>query len=156
MDIYQTLFSSSMKLNEQFAQELFEIVPEQGILSVVLDREGNSWLSDTELFESLNISESLISQLCARVDDGVDPAIVQVQEHCFIASQLAGVQGDYGHVLLILPQFSQESSLISINLIEMLLNQFRLIVRLLEKNYKFYDIQIQRYQQISNCKIPSN
>ncbi len=156
MDIYQSLFSSDTMLNEQLAQEIFETVPEQGLIIAIIDRAGNSWLSDPETFASLNISQSFLTELCSRVDDGVEPAIAQSQQCSVIASQLAGEQGNYGYMILVIPQYSPESTLMSINLIEMLLNQSRLIVRLLEKNHQLYEVQMKRYLSSSNCQVASN
>jgi hypothetical protein len=55
-----------------------------------------------------------------------------------------------------LPQHSPESTLINITLIETLLNQFNLIARLLEKNNRLYEVQMQNYRDQINTEIAFN
>jgi hypothetical protein len=60
MDIYDSLFSPGCALNEQIARQIFDILPEQGPIMVIMDRDGNCWPSDSEKFSTLNISESFL------------------------------------------------------------------------------------------------
>ncbi len=134
MDIHDSLFSSSCMLNEQVARQIFEILPEDGPMMVILDRDGNCWPSDTERFMQLNLSEVLVGNLCARIDDGNEPIVTQIDEHSIIATQLATEHANCGYVIIAIPHHSPESTLISSDIIEMVLNQIGLILRLIEKN----------------------
>ncbi len=156
MDIYQSLFSSAAMLNEQLAEEIFDAVPEDGPIILIMDKAGNTLQSDTESFTGLNIGESFLTELRTRVDDGVEPAIAQVQQCSVIASQLAGERGRYGYIFLVIPQNTIESTLTNINLIEMLLNQVRLIVGLHEKNQQLYENRMKHYLSLENYQAASN
>ena len=78
MNIYESLSSTSFTLNEQIAREIFEILPEGGPLVMILDNEGNSWPSNSHDFTELSISESFFKRICAKIDDGVEPVIAQI------------------------------------------------------------------------------
>ena len=141
MDMYDSLFSEGGLLNEQLARQIFEIFPDQGPIMVIMDREGNSWPSDSEKFSSLNLSDSFVKDLLAKIDDGVEPIITQVDDISIIASQLVTDRNNCGYVIMALPQYSPESTLINIDLIEILLNQISLIAKLIEKNTLLYEHQ---------------
>ncbi|NIO79188.1 MAG: hypothetical protein GTN53_01355, partial [Candidatus Aminicenantes bacterium] len=72
---YDTLFSPNCGLNEEIAQQIFDILPEDGPMMVIMDKDGNRWPSNTEKFSTLNISESFLRELCAKIDDGAEPVI---------------------------------------------------------------------------------
>ena len=144
MDIYSKMFSQAFVLNEQIARQIFETIPEQGPVVLIIDPEGNCWPSDTEEYHKLNIHESFLKELCRKIDDGFEPVITQENECSFIAAQLATEKNNCGYMILALPQYTPESILSNINLIEMLLNQFSLIARLIEKNNHFYEIHKKR------------
>ena len=40
MDMFESLFSPSNPLNEQIARQIFDILPEQGPMMVILDQPG--------------------------------------------------------------------------------------------------------------------
>ena len=70
MDICESQFSRSSVLNEQIAGAIFDILPEDGPIVIIVGRDGNHWLSDSARFSGLNISESFLKGLCAKIDDG--------------------------------------------------------------------------------------
>ena len=142
MDIYESLLSPSFVLNEQIARQLFEVLPEQGPVILIMDRSGNIWPSDSDEFAKLNIHELDLKELRAKIDDGVEPVITQINDCSIIAAQLATERSNCGYVVITLPQYSPESTLINITLIETLLNQFNLIAKLLEKNNLLYEMQM--------------
>ncbi len=156
MDIYESLLSSSFALNEQIARQLFEVLPEQGPVILIMDRNGNTWPSDSEEFTRLNISESHLKDLRDKIDDGVEPVITQTNDCSIIAAQLATERSNCGYVIVALPQYSPESTLINITLIETLLNQFNLIAKLLEKNNRLYEVQMQNYRDQISSEIAFN
>lgn len=156
MNIYESLSSPSFALNEQIARQVFDIVPERGPLVLIMDRHGNSWPSDSEEFTKLDISESFLKELRATIDDGVEPVVTQVGECSIIAAELATEQRDCGYVMIAVPRCSPESTLINVDLIEMLLNQFSLIARLIEKNNHLYNVQMKHYRVCGQSTIASN
>ena len=145
MDMYDSLFSQNCVLNEQIARHIFEILPEQGPVMVIMDRDGNHWPSDSVKFSKLNIDESFLEELRAKIDDGVEPLVTQVNDFSIVAAQLATEQTNCGYVIIALPQYSPESTLINIDLVEILLNQVSLIAKLIEKNTLLYELQVKQF-----------
>jgi hypothetical protein len=156
MDMYDPMLSQSHLLNEQIARQVFDTLPEQGPIVVIMDKNGNSWPSDSEEFAKLRISEPFLKELCAKVDDGAEPIVTQANEASIIAAQLATDRTDCGYVLIALPRYSPESTLVNIDLIEALLNQIALVAKLLEKNTLLYELQMKHYGAYSNNKPSSN
>ncbi len=145
MDMFDSSFSQSGALNELTARHIFEIMPEQGPVMVIMDSEGNCWPSDSERFSALNISESYLKDLRDKIDDGDEPVVTQIDDFSIVAAQLCTERTNCGYVILALPRYSPESTLINIDLIEMLLNQVSLIARLLEKNNLLYELQMKNH-----------
>lgn len=145
MDIYNSMFSQTFVFNEQIASQIFEAMPENGPIVLIVDPDGNIWPSDSEQFHNLNISKSFLKELSSKIDDGFEPVIAQENGCSFIASQLVTDRSNCGYIIIALPKYTPESILANINLVEMLLNQFSLIARLIEKNNRFYEVQAKRH-----------
>ena len=156
MDIHESLLSPAFVLNEQIARQLFEVLPEQGPIILIMDRNGNTWPSDSEEFDKLNISESHIKEICTNINDGVEPVVTQVNDCSIIAAQLATERSNCGYIIITLPQYSPESTLINIVLIETLLNQFNLIAKLIENNSLLYESQLKNYRDRIHSEIAFN
>lgn len=156
MDTYESLLSQSNTLNEQIAREIFDILPEDGPVIIIFNRDGDRWHSDPEKSSRLNISESFLKGLCAKIDDGAEPVITQVDDFGVVAAQLAAEQTNCGYVIIALPRYSPESTLINIGLIEMLLNQIGLIANLIERNNLAYELQTKQLSIYSCGDIASN
>ena len=150
MDMYDSLFWPECALNEQIARQLFEILPEDGPVLIIMDRMGNCWPSDSERFSRLNISELLLKEICGKIDDGTEPVVTQDDDCSIIAAQLATKQTNCGYAIIILPRYSPESTLVNIDLIEILLNQIALIARLIEKNNHLYELQMKHQPTLTN------
>ena len=144
MNMYGSLISASCILNEQVARQVFEILPESGPIMVIMDRDHNCWPSNSEEFSKLNISELFLRELCAKIDDGTEPVITHTNDSSIIAAQLATEQTNCGYVIIALPQYNPESTMVNIDLIETLLNQTSLIARLIEKNDLLYELQMRQ------------
>jgi hypothetical protein len=149
MSTYDSFFAPNGMLNEQIAREIFEILPERGPIMVIMDERGNFWPSNSEEFSKMNINESFLRELCAKIDDGAEPVVTQVSDCSIIAAQLAAEQTNCGYVIIALPQYGPESTLINIDLIEVLLNQTNLIAKLIEKNNVLYELQM-KHQSLYN------
>ena len=156
MDIYESLCSPDFVLTKQIARQIFEVLPERGPIVVIMDTDGNSQPSDPEEFAKLNISESFLKEVCAKIDDGAEPVVTGADECSVIAAQLATEHSNCGYVIIALPQYSPESTLINIDLIEALLNQISLIAKLIEKNNLLYEVQMKHYRVCGQSEIALN
>jgi hypothetical protein len=156
MDIGDLLVSPNCALNEQIAKEIFDILPERSPIIVIMDREGHKWVSDNEKFSKLNVREAFWSGLCAKIDDGTEPVITQADDCGIVAAQLATEQSKCGYAVIILPQYSPESTLININLIETILNQVSLIAKLIESNNILCELQRKQLSSYTQSKPSSN
>ena len=156
MNMYDSLFSPGGVLNEQIARQIFDILPERGPIMIIRDNDGNCWPSDSEKFSKLNVSELFLRELCAKIDDGTEPVVTQENDCSIIATQLVTERTNCGYVIIVLPQYSPESTLINIDLIEMLLNQISLIAELVEKNNFLYGLQMKRPSVYSQSETASN
>jgi hypothetical protein len=58
--------------------------------------------------------------------------------------------------MIVLPQYSPESALINIDLVEILLNLVGLIARLIEKNNLLYELQMKRLNTHTQPAASSN
>ena len=156
MNLHESLSSSGFILNEQIARQVFEVLPEQGPIMLIMDSDGHSWPSDSDEYAKLNISEQFLKELCAKIDDGAEPVVTQINDCGIVAGQLATERSNCGYVIIALPQYSPESTLINIDLIEMLLSQLSLIAKLIEKNNILYEVQMKHYRMCSQSEIASN
>lgn len=156
MDICEPQLSRNSVLIEQIAGEIFDILPEDGPIVIIVGRDGRYQVSDSERFSSLDISESFLKGLCATIDDGAEPVVTQVNDFGVVASQLTTEHANCGYAMVVLPQYNSESTLINIGLIEMLLNQIGLIARLVEKNGLAYELQIKQLGMYSQSDIASS
>lgn len=156
MNIYESLTSPGFMLNEQIARQVFEIIPEAGPLLVIMDGQGNTWPSNSHDFAELAIDESFLRQVCAKIDDGAEPVMTQINDCCIVAAQLATERSNCGYVLIALPKYSPESTLANIDLIEMLLSQLGLIAKLIEKNNLLYEVQVKHYSLVAEGNAASN
>jgi hypothetical protein len=156
MNIYESLSCPTFRLNEQIARQVFDTIPEGGPLILIMDRHSNRWPSDSEELAKLDISESFLEELCAKIDDGSEPIVTQINEHSIVATALTTDRSDCGYVMVAVPQSSPESTINSIGLIEMLLNQFSVVAKLIEKNNLLYEVQLKHYRVGGQSAIASN
>jgi hypothetical protein len=156
MNLHESVLSPGFVLNEQIARQVFEVLPEQGPILLITDNDGHCWPSDSDEYAKLNISEQFLKELCAKIDDGAEPVVTQINDCSIVAVQLATERSNCGYMIIALPRYSPESTLINIDLIEMLLSQFSLIARLIEKNNLLHEVQMKRYRMCSQSEIASN
>ena len=156
MNIYESLSCSTFTLNEQIARQVFDNVPEGGPLVLLMDRRGNRWPSNSEELAKLDISESFLQEFCAKIDDGDEPIVTQVHKYSIVGAALATERNDCGCVLIAVPKSSPESTFNNVGLIEMLLSQFSVIARLIEKNNLLYEAQLRHYRTDVQTVTASN
>ncbi len=156
MDVSNSLLSPVGALNEQIARQIFDLLPERGPVMIIMDREGHCWPSDSEQFSKLNISKAFLKELCGKVDDGSEPIVTQANDCSIVAAQLATEQTNCGYVLIAMPQYSPESTLVNIDLVEIVLSQINLIAKLIEKNNLLYELQMKQFSVYGGGETPSN
>ena len=156
MNLHESLSSQSFMLNEQIAPQVFDVLPEQGPLLLIIDRNGHCWPSNSEEVAKLKMNESFLKELCAKIDDGAEPVVTQVNDCSIVAAQLATERNNCGYVIMALPQYGDESTLINTDLIEILLGQVNLIAKLIEKNNLLYETQMKHYRAFDQSEIASN
>lgn len=159
MNIYDSMFSAdgdACHLNEQTAREIFDILPDYGPVMLIMDKCNNCWPSNSEEFTKLNIHESFLRELCAKIDDGNEPVITQDEDCSIIATQLATERTNCGYIIVILPKYSPESTLANIDLLEILLGQVNLVAKLIEKNNLLYELQIKHQGLLSQGEMSLN
>ncbi len=144
MDIFGSSYSHSCVLNEQIARQVFDLLPENGPMMVIISKEGNYWPSDAEGFTKLGITDGYIKELCAKINDGEEPIITNVNGFGLVITGLATERSDYGYIMIVLPNYSPESTMASIGLIEIILSQVGLIAHLIEQNNMLYERQMKR------------
>jgi hypothetical protein len=142
MNIYNSLFSPNAMLNEQLARQVFEIMPEDGPLVVIMDAQGNCWPSSSEKFESLNLNPTWLKKFCSKIDDGIEPVISHIEKYGIAGTQLLTDRNKYGYVLMAIEEPGPEAMLAKIELVEMVLSQFSLAVKLIEKCNLLYHNQM--------------
>ncbi|MBN2018909.1 MAG: hypothetical protein JW749_01650 [Sedimentisphaerales bacterium] len=132
-------------LNEQIARQIFDILPEDGPLMVIVSKNGDHWPSNSDAFAKLGVSDAFIKDLCVKVDDGQEPIITQVNDCSIVATELTTERTNCGYIILALAHYSPESTLANITLIEILLSQVGLIAHLIEQNNLFYNRQMNQF-----------
>jgi len=156
MNLHESLSNPGFVLNEQIARQVFDVLPDQGPILIIMDQDGHSWPSDSDEYEKLKIDEQFLKELCAKIDDGSEPIVSQIDDCSIVAAQLATEQNNCGYVIIILPQYSPESTLINIDIVEILLGQLNLIAKLIERNNLLYGVQMKHYRICSQNEIALN
>ena len=156
MDTCDTTFSATHLLSEQIARQVFDVLPERGPIVIIMDRDGSCWPSQPEEFTKLNLSEALLKDLRAKVDDGAEPVITQVGDATVIMAQLATDRANYGYVVVALPHHGPECTLTHIDLVEAMLSQITLIARLTEKSSMLVKSHVSHYAAYSASDAASN
>ncbi len=160
MDIYEptsvtgNVHSEHSTVVDKVAEMIFGLLPEQGPVMVIMDKLGNCRPSDAERFQQLNIDESLLRELCEKIDDGNEPVLTQVEGASIVAAQLSTEYSNCGYVFIALPQYSPESTLANIDLIEILLSQAGLLARLIETNEHLHELQSKQWEMYRQCEVP--
>jgi len=145
MDACDAAFSATYALNEQIARAVFEALPEGGPVVAIMDGEGHSWVSDPVAFARVNLAEPLLDDLCAAVDDGVEPVTVEAGEANVTVTQLATEQTHCGYLVLVTPRPSGGASVVAHDLVEALLSQITLAANLIEARCLLSDTQVRCY-----------
>ncbi len=156
MDTYEPQLPQRSELNEQIAREIFDILGEDGPVLIIMDREGNHHPSDPVRFSELSISDSFLRELCSKIDDGAEPVVTQMNDVGIVAAELATEETRCGYVVMALPQYNIESTMINFGLVELLLNQIGLIAALIEKRERASELQMRQLSMYNNSNLASS
>jgi len=156
MVMYDSLFSPGSVLNEQVARQVFDILPENGPIVAIIDKQQHLLPSDSQRFSTLNVSESFLRQLQTKIDDGSEPVVTELNECTVVAAQLITERTNCGYVMILLPKYSTESALANFDLIETILNQIGVIARLIEKNNSLYELQVKHFSSQAQNPASAN
>jgi hypothetical protein len=141
MNIYDPHVSPAYLLNEQVARQVFETLPDNGPLVLIMDRDGHHWPSDSQAFAELHISDAFLDELAVRINDGTEPVITQAEKCSVIAAELATERTRCGYIALILTQDGPEQAITNIGLLETITGLINLVAKLIEKNVLLYELQ---------------
>lgn len=155
METYGLMNSSGCVLNEQIARRIFDILPEDGPVMIIVSKKGDCWPSNSDGFAKLGISDGFMKDLCAKVDDGDEPIITQVNDFSIIATALVTERTNCGYIVLALPHYSPESTLANLTLLEILLSEVGLIAHLIEQNNSLYQRQMNQLVAAAADNDPS-
>jgi hypothetical protein len=108
MNTVGSVESQDCVLSEQIARQVFDILPEDGPVVVIVNKKGSCWPSNAEGFGKLGITDGFIKELCAKVDDGDEPVITQVNDFSVVVTALATERTNCGYIIIALPHYSPE------------------------------------------------
>ena len=156
MDAYDAMFSATYVLNEQIARQVFSALPDGGPVLAIVDCGGNCWASDPDEFARLSLAETLLDDLRAQVDDGVEPAIVQVGDTSVMVTQLATEHTNCGYLIVALPRHDTDVTRSNLDLADALFSQITLVATLVEKRSLLGDAQVKCYGAYGTSSAPTN
>lgn len=129
MEPCDTMMLQGSRVMERVAEDLFDIMPEEEVVLVFIDRQGNRWSNRPDAPFGVKGDESLINSLMARIDDGDDPAVVHTGDVCVVASQLTRDHTQWGHVMVVFPKRGVETANLNLDLADLVLRQANLLAQ---------------------------
>ena len=141
-------------LNQQIASVVFSCLPEDGPLAVILDGHGQYWPSDAARYSAMFSQSYSLEGIIARIDDGDDPVISDIDGTAIVACELVTKNGHCGYVVLALDGYTQESAVENIDLIDTIMSLMSLVGGLIEKTNKMQGIQMKNLNY-SKYSVPS-
>jgi hypothetical protein len=124
---------------EQIAELIFNKFADTDIALAILGRDGSFIANKPEVFGKVFPAHRLLAELCAKIDDGCEPLISQVDGHFVAASDISTDSGSIGYAVMLLPNDRPEKSIEYHDFIEIILEQFSLIAGLVELNQQLTD-----------------
>ena len=129
MEPCDTVMPQGSRVMERVAQDLIDIMPEEEVALVFIDRQGNWWSNRPDAPFGAKGDESLINSLIVRIDDGDDPAVVHTGDVCVVASQVSRDHMQWGHVMVVFPKRSVETANLNLDLADLVLRQTNLLAQ---------------------------
>ncbi|MBW8014612.1 MAG: hypothetical protein FVQ82_00335 [Planctomycetes bacterium] len=142
MDTYEVECMTPWMLNQQIASVVFSCLPEDGPLAVILDGHGQYWPSDAAKYSAMFSQSHSLEGIIARIDDGADPVIGDIDGTAIVASELVTKNGHCGYVVIALDGYTQESAVENIDLVDTILSLMSLVGGLIEKANQMQAVQM--------------
>ncbi|OHB65097.1 MAG: hypothetical protein A2Y77_00395 [Planctomycetes bacterium RBG_13_62_9] len=142
MDTCDMMFSAGHVLSEQVARQVFDALPEQGVVVAIVGHDGTRWQSQPEELSRLGVDEAVLAELRARVDDGAEPAVVRLGDASVTMAQLTTEHTNCGYAIVAVSRSLAKPAVADIALLEAFLSQVSLVARLIERNSLLADTQI--------------
>ncbi len=154
MDTYELDCLSPGVLNQQIASVAFSCLSEDGPLAVILDGQGQYWPSDAVRYAAIFSKVNCLEDIIARLDDGADHVITEINGTTIVAYQLATNNVHCGYIIFALEGYTQESAVENIDLIDTILSLMNLVGGLIEKANQMQAVQMKnlnysRYSEVS-------
>ena len=151
MDTYELECLSPSMLNHQIASVVFSCLPEDGPLAVILDGRGQCWPSDAEKYSITFSQNHALESFIARIDDGADPVIGDINGTTVVAGELATKNGHCGYIVFALDGYTHQSTIDNIDLVNTILSLISITGELIEKNNHMQAVQMRNlnYSQYS-------
>jgi hypothetical protein len=156
MDACNATVSASHVLSEQIGQQIFDALPEDGILVAIIGRDGTRWTSDPDAFARLGLDDATIAEFRARVDDGVEPVVMRVNDASIMMAQLHTEHTDCGYALVVLSRGTGKPVVPDISLLETCLGQMNLVARLTEENRQLMSLRMGYGASLGSPQWPTN
>ena len=151
--LYESLFSSNNLFREQLIRHLEPEVADNSHWIVYVGPDREIWTNREDFYDDLLTDDSIVNAICDRIDDGCDPVLTPVEKHTIAACELYTEKRSAGYLLLVLKDYTLEVAKTNMDLIELLLNQFRLTAALLEKNNELHQLKLVHLSK-SPAKLP--
>ena len=148
-DIYQSLFSSSDLLCEQFVREMFELSSPDGAVLIYVDENHEYQANNPNRVAFLQEEPQCLSSICRQIDDGDDPCVCVVEGGCVVGTQLLTEKANCGYFLMFLSGYTSQTIQANMNVIELVLAQGQLICQLIEKNNALHHLRLEHLSRTS-------
>jgi hypothetical protein len=131
------------------------MLPEHSPVLAIMDTGGSCWPSDSDGYAKLGLSDALLSDLRARVDDGAEPILTQAGDMSIMFAQLATTRTNCGYVLIAANTGDSASAALA-DMMEVLLGQIALVARLIEQNAMLNQSHAHQYAIYATGEAPAN
>jgi len=145
MNTCDTTFSAGQTLSEQTARQIFDSLPEDGVIVVFIERDGTRWTSDSEAFARLGLDDASLAEFRARVDDGVEPVVTRLGDASITMAQLSTEHTDGGYVMVVVPDGPDKLAASDVSLLEACIGQISLVARLTERSRQLMNTRMGYY-----------
>lgn len=127
--------SEAFSFKEDIVGLIFDNIPDDSPLVVIVDKKKKIHASDGEKLANLGVENYLLLSICAHIDDGAEPVVVEDGNCTIVGSQLRTENVNCGYVMVLVDgKFDKTSEFVALTLVEMILQQANVIASLLEKN----------------------
>lgn len=140
--LYKTLISGTDLVSEQFMGAVFDLVDADGPVLIYVSPDFKAKANYPTRAAFLHTEPETVRNICVRIDDGIDPCVMEVDGGCVAATQLLTEQSHLGYFMVLLPGYTPDTVQTNMEMAELLLAQAQLICNLIEKNNKLHHTQL--------------